>query len=109
MHESYSWPPRSQVLPSGMANLPAKDATICTAVWQAYICETEFRIRGWWAWVDLNYRPRPYQGLLWCYMHSSVAVITLLTTSISMSRFHMIRSDAEAVVTYMKSLHSLRS
>src|SRR6266550_7711964 len=26
----------------------------------------------WWAWVDLNHRPRPYQGLLWCYMHSSV-------------------------------------
>src|SRR5580700_3375538 len=24
----------------------------------------------WWAWVDLNHRPRPYQGLLWCYMHS---------------------------------------
>jgi len=22
------------------------------------------------AWVDLNHRPRPYQGLLWCYMHS---------------------------------------
>jgi hypothetical protein len=20
--------------------------------------------------VDLNHRPRPYQGLLWCYMHS---------------------------------------
>jgi hypothetical protein len=31
----------------------------------------------WWAWVDLNHRPRPYQGLLWCYMHSSVAMITL--------------------------------
>ncbi len=27
-------------------------------------------------WVDLNHRPRPYQGLLWCYMHSSVAMIT---------------------------------
>jgi hypothetical protein len=39
----------------------------------------------WWAWVDLNHRPRPYQGLLWCYMHSSVAMITLLTTSISRS------------------------
>jgi len=25
----------------------------------------------------------PYQGLLWCYMYSSVAMITLLTTSIS--------------------------
>ncbi len=37
---------------------------------------------GWWAWVDLNHRPRPYQGLLWCYTHSSVAMITLLTTSI---------------------------
>ena len=69
----------------------------------------------WWAWVDLNDRPRPYQGLLWCYMHSSVAMITLLTTSISrsgkplrapMTRFHMIRSDAEAVVTYLKSLNA---
>ena len=30
------------------------------------------RSLGWWAWVDLNHRPRPYQGLLWCYMHSSV-------------------------------------
>jgi hypothetical protein len=20
--------------------------------------------------VDLNHRPRPYQGLLWCYMYS---------------------------------------
>jgi len=28
--------------------------------------------------VDLNHRPRPYQGLLSCYMHSSVAMITLL-------------------------------
>ena len=28
-------------------------------------------LRGnWWAWVDLNHRPRPYQGLLWCYIHS---------------------------------------
>jgi hypothetical protein len=27
--------------------------------------------------VDLNHRPRPYQGLLWCYMHSSVVMITL--------------------------------
>jgi hypothetical protein len=27
----------------------------------------------WWAWVDLNHRPRPYQGLLWCYIHSSAA------------------------------------
>src|SRR6266436_8781942 len=26
----------------------------------------------WWAWVDLNHRPRPYQGLLWCYMHSII-------------------------------------
>ncbi len=57
----------------------------------------------------------PYQGLLWCYMHSSVAMVTLLTTSISrsgkplrasMPRFHMIRSDAEAVVTYLKSLNA---
>ena len=24
----------------------------------------------WWAWVDLNHRPRPYQGLLCCYMYS---------------------------------------
>jgi hypothetical protein len=22
--------------------------------------------------VDLNHRPRPYQGLLWCYMHSNI-------------------------------------
>src|SRR6266403_1747687 len=28
----------------------------------------------WWAWVDLNHRPRPYQGLLWCYMHSNYRV-----------------------------------
>src|ERR1700686_4832356 len=69
----------------------------------------------WRAWVDLNHRPRPYQGLLWCYMHSSVAMITLLTTSISrsgkplrspMPQFHMTRSDAEAVVTYLKSLNA---
>jgi hypothetical protein len=49
------------------------------------------------------------------YMHSSVAMITVLTTSISrsgkplrapMPRFHMIRSDAEAVVTYLKSLNA---
>jgi hypothetical protein len=42
-------------------------------------------------------------------------MITLLTTSISrsgkplrapMPRFHMIRSDAEAVVTYLKSLNA---
>jgi len=48
-------------------------------------------------------------------MHSSVAMITLLTTSISrsgkpfrasMPRFHMIRSDAEAVVAYLKSLNA---
>jgi hypothetical protein len=48
-------------------------------------------------------------------MHSSVAMITLLTTSISrsgkplrapMPRFHMIRSDAEAVVVYLKSLNA---
>jgi len=64
--------------------------------------------------MDLNHRPRPYQmGLLWCYMRSSVAMITLLTTSISrsakplrapMPRFHMIRSDSEAVVAYLTSL-----
>jgi hypothetical protein len=23
---------------------------------------TSCRFCGWWAWVDLNYRPRPYQG-----------------------------------------------
>jgi hypothetical protein len=28
----------------------------------------------WWAWVDLNHQPRPYQGLLWCYMHSNYRV-----------------------------------
>src|SRR5882762_11484525 len=28
----------------------------------------------WWAWVDLNHRPRPYQGHLWCYMHSNYRV-----------------------------------
>src|ERR1700681_321440 len=28
----------------------------------------------WWAWVDLNHRPRPYQGLLCCYMHSIVFI-----------------------------------
>ena len=32
--------------------------------------------------MDLNYRPRPYHGLLWCYMHSSVEMIILLTTSL---------------------------
>src|SRR6266403_4961576 len=42
----------------------------------------------WWAWVDLNHRPRPYQGLLWCYMHSSVAMITLLMTSIMVTSWH---------------------
>jgi len=42
----------------------------------------------WWAWVDLNHRPRPYQGLLWCYMHSSVAMITLLTTSLMVTSWH---------------------
>ena len=45
-----------------------------------------------------------------------VAMITLPTTSISrsgkplrapMPRFHMIRSDAEVVVTYLKSLKSM--
>ncbi len=44
-----------------------------------------------------------------------VAMITLPTTSISrsgkplrapMPRFHMIRSDAEVVVTYLKSLNA---
>jgi hypothetical protein len=38
--------------------------------------------------VDLNHRPRPYQGLLWCYMHSSVAMITLLTTSLMVTSWH---------------------
>jgi hypothetical protein len=47
------------------------------------------------------------------HMHSSLPMITLPTTSISRSgkllrapmlRFHMIRSDAEAVVAYLKSL-----
>jgi hypothetical protein len=28
------------------------------------------RYQEWWAWVDLNHQPRPYQGFLWCYMHS---------------------------------------
>jgi hypothetical protein len=42
----------------------------------------------WWAWVDLNHRPRPYQGLLWCYIHSSVAMITLLTTSLIVTSWH---------------------
>ena len=64
-------------------------------------------------WVDLNHRPRPYQGLLWCYMHSSVAMITTAddlnlakrqASPRPMPRFHMIRSDAEAVVAYLKSL-----
>jgi hypothetical protein len=63
----------------------------------------------------LNHRPRPYQGLLWGYMHSTVAMIMLLTPSISQSgkpfrapmpRFHLIRSDAEAVVAYLKSLNA---
>src|SRR6266404_3030342 len=43
---------------------------------------------GWWAWVDLNHRPRPYQGLLWCYMHSSVAMIILLSTSFMVTSWH---------------------
>jgi hypothetical protein len=38
--------------------------------------------------VDLNHRPRPYQGLLWCYMHSSVGMITLLTTSLMVTSWH---------------------
>src|SRR5258706_6236037 len=42
----------------------------------------------WWAWVDLTHRPRPYQGLLWCYMHSSVAMMTLLTTSLMVTSRH---------------------
>ena len=25
-------------------------------------CEIEFDGKKWWAWVDLNHRPRPYQG-----------------------------------------------
>src|SRR5467141_3971366 len=28
------------------------------------------RVFEWWAWVDLNHQPRPYQGPLRCYMHS---------------------------------------
>jgi hypothetical protein len=28
----------------------------------------------WWAWVDLNHQPRPYQGHLWCYMHSIMVI-----------------------------------
>jgi hypothetical protein len=48
-------------------------------------------------------------------MHSTVAMIMLLTPSISQSgkpfrapmpRFHLIRSDAEAVVAYLKSLNA---
>src|SRR5260221_11853196 len=46
------------------------------------------RMCEWWAWVDLNHRPRPYQGLLWCYMHSSVAMIILLTTSLMVTSWH---------------------
>src|SRR5258708_3255898 len=38
--------------------------------------------------VDLNHRPCPYQGHLWCYMHSSVAMITLLTTSLMVTSWH---------------------
>jgi len=53
------------------------------------------------------------EGLLWCYMHSSVAMITLLTTSISRSgkplRAPMPRFtdtlDAEAV-RLLKSLNA---
>src|SRR5208282_371963 len=30
----------------------------------------------------------PYQGLLWCYMHSSVAMIMLLTTSLMVTSWH---------------------
>src|SRR5882724_7001614 len=36
--------------------------------------EREWPHKEWWAWVDLNHRPRPYQGLLWCYMHSNYRV-----------------------------------
>src|SRR6266404_4194443 len=50
--------------------------------------EREWPHKEWWAWVDLNHRPRPYQGLLWCYMHSSVAMITLLTTSPTVTSWH---------------------
>jgi hypothetical protein len=39
-------------------------------------------------------------------MHSSVAMITLLTTSISQSGKHSPRPDAEAVVAYLKSLNA---
>src|SRR6266478_1141484 len=30
----------------------------------------------------------PYQGLLWCYMHSSVEMIILLTTSLMVTSWH---------------------
>src|SRR6266481_5397281 len=50
--------------------------------------EREWPHKEWWAWVDLNHRPRPYQGLLYCYMHSSVAMITLLTTSLMVTSWH---------------------
>src|SRR5216684_7499708 len=38
----------------------------------------------WWAWVDLNHRPRPYQGLLSCYMHS---IMVIRKSSVPASRF----------------------
>src|SRR5271154_3771722 len=41
-----------------------------------------------WAWVDLNHRPRPYQGLLCCDMHNSMAMITLVKTSLMVTSWH---------------------
>jgi len=46
--------------------------------------------------THLTHTAFSWKGLLWCYMHSSVAMITLLTTSISRSGKLSPRPDASA-------------
>src|SRR6266853_4875766 len=53
----------------------------------------------WWAWVDLNHQPRPYQGLLWCYIHSSLAVACAFHTISS----HRQRGPAQAFSLFLRS------
>jgi hypothetical protein len=65
------------------------------AKWKAYGDRFKGRI-NWWAWVDLNHRPRPYQGLLWCYMHSSFALSNVLMTPFCSTRRHRRHSFGRA-------------
>ncbi len=32
------------------------------AVWRHLLMSELTNLDGWWAWIDSNYRPRPYQG-----------------------------------------------